>query len=74
VQGITLVAIGAAIGLGGSRLAGRVLAAVLFETGMGDPVALLGAAALLLAAAATACALPAWRAARVEPLEGLRDV
>jgi ABC-type lipoprotein release transport system permease subunit len=27
---------------------------------------------LLLAAAAVACAAPAWRAARVEPLEGLK--
>jgi putative ABC transport system permease protein len=73
VQGVTLVAIGTAIGIAVSRAAGTLLQAVLFETRVGDPVALVGSAVLLLAAALFACALPAWRAARVEPLEGLRD-
>jgi putative ABC transport system permease protein len=72
-QGVTLVAVGAAIGLAGSRAAGRLLQAVLFETRLSDPAAVIGSAALLLAAALVACALPAWRAARVQPLEGLRE-
>jgi putative ABC transport system permease protein len=74
VQGVTLVAIGTLIGIAGSRAAGRLLQAVLFETGVSDPVALGGSAALLLLAALLACALPAWRAANMEPLEGLREV
>jgi putative ABC transport system permease protein len=74
VQGVTLVAVGAAIGIAASRAAGTLLRAVLFETGVTDPMAVAGSAILLLAAALTACALPAWRAARVEPLEGLRDM
>jgi len=74
VQGVTLVAIGTLIGIAVSRAAGTLLQAVLFETGIGDPIAVVGAAVLLLAAALFACALPAWRAARVEPLEGLREV
>jgi len=73
VQGIVLVAIGAALGLAGSRAAGTLLQAVLFQTGLGDPIAVAGSAALVLAAALAACALPAWRAARVQPLEGLRE-
>jgi putative ABC transport system permease protein len=72
-QGVTLVAIGVAIGLFASRAAGTLLQAVLFETGVGDPVAVAGSAALVLAAALAACALPAWRASRVEPLDGLRE-
>ncbi|MGH9347731.1 MAG: FtsX-like permease family protein, partial [Vicinamibacterales bacterium] len=72
LQGVTLVAIGVAIGLAGSRAAGALLQAVLFQTGVGDPAAVAGSTALLLGAALAACVRPAWRAARVEPLEGLR--
>jgi ABC-type antimicrobial peptide transport system permease subunit len=74
LQGVTLVAIGAAIGLTASRAAGTLLRAVLFQTGLSDPGAVAGSAVLLLGAALAACALPAWRAAKVEPLEGLREV
>jgi predicted permease len=74
LQGVTLVAIGTAIGIAVSRAAGTLLRTVLFDTGPSDPVAVIGTAVLLLAAALTACALPAWRAARVEPLEGLREL
>jgi predicted permease len=74
LQGVTLVAIGAAIGLAGARVAGTLLRAVLFETGIGDPAAVIGSVVLLLGAALAACALPAWRAATVQPLEGLRDL
>jgi predicted permease len=74
VQGVTLVAIGTIIGIAVSRAAGTLLRAVLFETGVSDPIAVMGTVVLLLAAALTACALPAWRAAKVEPLEGLREV
>ena len=74
LQGVTLVAIGTVIGIAASRAAGTLLQAVLFETGISDPLAVIGAAVLLLGAALFACALPAWRAARVEPLDGLREV
>jgi predicted permease len=73
VQGVALVAVGAAIGLAASQAAGSLLRAVLFQTGLSDPGAVAGSAALLLAAALAACAVPAWRAARVQPLEGLRE-
>ena len=73
IQGVTLVMIGAVVGLAGSRAAGTLLQSVLFQTGISDPVAVVGSAMLLLAAALAACAVPAWRAARVQPLEGLRD-
>jgi putative ABC transport system permease protein len=74
LQGVSLVAVGAIIGLAVSRAAGTLLQAVLFQTGVSDPAAVIGSAALLLAAALAACALPAWRAARVQPLEGLREI
>ncbi|MGH8188020.1 MAG: hypothetical protein ACREUC_15780 [Steroidobacteraceae bacterium] len=50
-----------------------LLQAVLFETRLSDPAAITGAVVLLLGAALAACALPAWRAARVQPLDGLRE-
>jgi len=61
------------VGLVAAQLAGGVLNDVLFQTRRSDPVAIVAAGGGLLLAAAMACAAPAWRAARVEPLEGLRN-
>jgi putative ABC transport system permease protein len=72
-QGLILAAVGVAIGLAGAQLAGGVLKAVLFQTRMTDVTAMAGAATLLLAAAGIACLAPARRAARVEPVEGLKQ-
>jgi putative ABC transport system permease protein len=72
-QGLALTAIGIIVGIVAAQLAGRLLQNVLFQTRTSDPAALIAAAGALLAAAVIACAFPAWRAARVEPLEGLRQ-
>ena len=72
-QGLALAAGGVVAGLAGAQLGGRLLEEVLFETRTTDPVAMAGAAALLLTAALLACVAPARRAARVAPIEGLRE-
>jgi hypothetical protein len=72
-QGLALTAIGIVTGIVAVQLAGTLLRDVLFETRMSDPSALIAAAGVLLLATVVACAFPAWRAARVEPLEGLRS-
>jgi ABC-type antimicrobial peptide transport system permease subunit len=72
-QGLVLAGIGIVVGLGAAQLAGGVLNDVLFETRTSDPTAIVAAGGLLLLAASVACAAPAWRAARVQPLEGLRN-
>jgi ABC-type antimicrobial peptide transport system permease subunit len=45
---------------------------MLFEVGPADPLTLIGAALAFSAVALIACALPAARAARVNPVEALK--
>jgi putative ABC transport system permease protein len=66
-QGMTLAAMGALIGVIGAIAASRVLVTMLFGISRLDPVTYVGVIALLMAVAAMACWLPAWRAARVDP-------
>jgi len=70
-QGMALVAIGGAIGLGLAALASRALSAVLF-VGSFDPVSFLAAFGVLGAVAALANGIPAWRASKVDAMEALR--
>jgi len=51
---------------------GRVLETFLFEAKPADPITLGGAALLFSAVGLLACLLPAFRAARVDPMEALR--
>jgi putative ABC transport system permease protein len=55
-----------------SLLAGRVLAAVLFQVSPADPLVLGSASALLAITTLLACYVPARRATRVSPLQALR--
>ena len=72
-QGLALTAVGIVIGLAGAQFARDLLATVLFETTTTDVAAMTGAAALLVLVAVVACLAPARRAARVAPLEGLKE-
>lgn len=72
-QGLALTAGGVVLGLLGAQLASDMLQAVLFQTTTTDVGAMAGAATLLLAAAGAACLAPARRAARVTPIEGMRE-
>ena len=72
-HGLALTAGGVLIGLAVAQLAGGLLQDVLFQTRTTDPLAMGGAAALLLTAAFIACLAPARRAARVAPVEGMRE-
>ncbi len=70
-QGVTMAALGAAIGAGGAALGVRVLEGLLFSIPPTDPVTFALAAAATLAVAALAAAIPAWRAATRSPAEAL---
>jgi putative ABC transport system permease protein len=72
-QGMTLTGLGVAIGLAGAAAASRVLATMLFGVSRLDPLTYLGVVTLLSIVSAIACTLPAWRAARIDPMVALRD-
>jgi len=71
-QGLTLVAIGLAIGLAAAAAMSRALSAYLYQTTPHDPFVLVTVAAAFLAAGAVACLGPARRATMVDPLIALR--
>lgn len=70
-EALTLVLIGALIGLPLAFLAARSMRALLFNVGAADPLAFVVGAALLMAVAALAAYLPAYRASRIEPMVAL---
>lgn len=72
IQGMKPTLIGLALGVFGSTAFDRVLAGLLFGVSAHDPRTLGGVAAVLVATAALACAVPALRAVRVDPLTALR--
>ena len=72
-QGGSPVLIGLAIGLAGSFALRRVLAGLLYGVQPMDPGLVGLASLLLLAIGAVAIAVPAWRAARVDPMTALRN-
>jgi putative ABC transport system permease protein len=71
-QGMTLTGLGIALGVAGAAAATRAIAAMLFGVSHLDPVTYLAVVTLLAAVAMLACAVPAWRAARVDPAITLR--
>jgi predicted permease len=65
--------LGIVIGLVVTVAATRLMTAMLFGIGRGDPAAIAGAAGVMVAVAAVASLLPARRASRVDPIVALRS-
>jgi len=71
-QGLKLSLAGVAAGLLLAAGLSRFLSTVLYGVGTTDAPTFVGVAALLIALAAAASYLPAWRASRVDPVTALR--
>jgi putative ABC transport system permease protein len=71
-QVLTMTGLGIAIGGVAALLAGSVLAKLLFGVRSSDPVTFVAVALVLTAVALVAAAVPAWRAARLDPVTALR--
>jgi predicted permease len=72
-QSLAPVIAGLAIGLGAAWAGGQVLESRLFGIGPHDPIAFVGSAMCLIAVAVLATVVPAWRAARIDPMLALRQ-
>jgi ABC-type antimicrobial peptide transport system permease subunit len=70
---MTLVFAGVVIGLVMALALGRSLESLLFGVRPADPLTLAGVSVFLLFVAFAACALPALRASRVDPIHALRN-
>jgi putative ABC transport system permease protein len=70
--GLKLVTLGVVLGLAGAFALTRLLQGLLFGVTAHDPLVFIGNAGLLLVVATLACALPALRASRVDPMATLR--
>jgi putative ABC transport system permease protein len=71
-RGLALTALGIALGMGASAAATRAITSLLYGISPLDAVTYLGVALLLGAVALVAGSVPAWRAARVDPVLPLR--
>jgi putative ABC transport system permease protein len=67
------VMLGILAGIGGAVGLTRYIQSMLFATDAIDIPTLAGVSALFLAVAMAACLVPAWRAARVDPMASLRE-
>jgi predicted permease len=71
-DGLRPVFLGILIGLAGGVAAAILIRSILYGTSPLDPVVLTAMVACLLCTAIAACALPAIRASRIEPMQALR--
>jgi putative ABC transport system permease protein len=71
-EGMKVALIGIGSGLLGGLAVGRALSSLVFGVPVRDPATLLGVAVALAGVALAACAVPALRASRVDPIVALR--
>ena len=71
-EGMTVCVLGIGAGLAGALALSRVLASLVFDVPVRDPLTYAAVAAALTLVALTACVIPARKASRVDPMVALR--
>ncbi len=71
-EGLLVVTAGIAIGVPASLASATLVRAQLYGVSSGDPRVMAAAVAVFVVSSALAASLPAWRAARIQPMEALR--
>ena len=71
-QTMRLVASGVVLGVSGALILTRFLSSLLFGVSPNDPLTFVAVSMLLAGVATAASFIPAWRAARVDPMVALR--
>jgi putative ABC transport system permease protein len=72
-DGLKPAVLGVALGLAGAWWATRLLGELLYDVSVYDAATFIVVPAVLIAVAVLACALPAWRASRLDPVIVLRQ-
>jgi predicted permease len=72
-QSLKLTSVGLLVGLAGGVTVGVAMRGMLFGISPADPMTLAAVTGIVAAVALVATALPAWRAARIDPLIALRS-
>ena len=70
---LALAASGLALGMAASRALASALGSLLFGVTTGDPVTFIEVGTVLIAVAAIAGYIPAWKASRIDPMVALRS-
>jgi predicted permease len=70
---LALAAVGLVLGMAASRALASTLGSLLFGVTSGDPVTFIEVGTLLIAVAAMAGCIPAWKASRIDPMVALRS-
>jgi ABC-type antimicrobial peptide transport system permease subunit len=71
-EGMFVIAIGIAVGLGAALGSTRLLSSLIYGVSVTDPIAFVGVVVLLALVGLSACYIPARRASRVDPVVALR--
>jgi putative ABC transport system permease protein len=72
-QGVTMALAGILIGVALTGISSRGIRSLLYQVSPMDPGIVIGVAVLLLTVAVAATLIPAWRAARTQPMRVLRE-